>query len=105
MPDTLSYIKDLIIFYVKTNYENYLKNNNINIIDDDKLPNIIDILYTNNKEHLRIFILQSMKKMLKDECPSDLIINNILNDVLRDDKLNKTTLITEIKLYQKKISK
>ena len=34
MPDSLSYIKELIIFYVKTNYDTYLKEHNINIIEE-----------------------------------------------------------------------
>ena len=41
-----------------------------------------------------------MRELLKDEYPSDLIISNIVNDILRDDQLCKTTLINEIDLYQ-----
>ena len=101
MPDTLSYIKELIVFYIKTNYEDYLKRNNLQKIPEDKIESIIELLYTDNKEHLKSFILTSMKKMLKDQCPEELVIKNILNDVLRDDEINKNTLVTEIKLYQK----
>lgn len=101
MPDTLSYIKELISFYIKTNYENYLNENNLQKIPEDKIESIIELLYTDNKEHLKSFVLISMKKMLKDQCPEELIIKNILNDVLRDDEINKNTLVTEIKLYQK----
>ena len=42
-----------------------------------------------------------MRELLKDEYPGDLIISNILNDILRDDQLCKTTLKNEIDLYQK----
>jgi hypothetical protein len=102
MPDTLSYIKDLIIFYIKTNYESYLKEHNIKKIEESKLLGVIKTLYSENKEHLRNFILASMKKMLKEECPSDLVINNIINEIYNDDELNIQTLLTEITLFQKK---
>ena len=105
MPDTLSYIKDLIIFYIKTNYNNYLSQNNIDFIKEDKIKTVVTELYSENKEHMRTFILTSMKKMLKEECPKELIINNILNDIYNDDSLNIQTLVKEISLYQKKMQK
>ena len=101
MPDTLSYIKDLIIFYIKTNYNNYLSENNIEFIEEKNIKDVVIKLYSENKEHMRDFILTSMKQMLKEECPTDLIINNILNDIYNDDSLNIQTLVREISLYQK----
>ena len=87
---SLKIIRDLIIFYVKENYN-----------ESSDLDNVIDILYTQKKDHLKQFIQNSMKELLKDEHPGDLIINNIIIDIFRDDNLCKTTLKTEIELYQK----
>ena len=101
MSDYLSIIKELITFYIKTNYEQYLTDNNIETIPQSDIDKVIDKLYTDKKEHLKSFILSSMKELLKDEYPGDLIISNILNDILRDDQLCKRTLINEIDLYQK----
>ena len=101
MSDYLSIIKELITFYIKTNYEQYLADNEIETIPTEQIDNVVDTLYTNKKEHLKTFILSSMKELLKDEYPGDLIISNILNDILRDDQLCKRTLINEIDLYQK----
>ena len=97
---SLKMIKDLVIFYVKTNYEEYLKRNSIDKIEDDKIPEVVVSLYTEKKEHLRGFILNSMREMLKSEYPGDLPINAILNDVFQDDDFNKTKLVDEIKTYQ-----
>jgi len=97
----LKLIKDLIMFYVKENYNNYLKENNIESIEYKDLDNIIDILYTQKKHHLKNFIQDSIKELLKDEHPGDLFINNIIIDIFRDDILCKQTLKTEIELYQK----
>ena len=97
---SLKMIKDLVIFYVKTNYEEYLKSNSIDKIEDDKIPEVVDSLYTEKKEHLRGFILNSMREMLKSDYPGDLPINTILNDVFQDDVFNKTKLVDEIKTFQ-----
>ena len=99
MSNYLNMIKELITFYVKTNYENYLEEHKIKSISN--INSIVDEIYTQNKEHLRSFILSSMKELLKDEYPSDLIIKNILIDIFRDDNLCKRRLITEIELFQK----
>ena len=101
MSDYLSIIKELLTFYIKTNYEKYLVDNEIATIPTEQIDSVVDRLYTNKKEHLRTFILSSMKELLKDEYPGDLIISNILNDILRDDQLCKITLKNEIDLYQK----
>jgi len=97
---SLKMIKDLVIFYIKTNYEEYLKSNNIDKIEDDKILGVVDSLYTEKKEHLRGFILNSMREMLKSNYPGDLPVNAILNDVFRDDEFNKTKLVDEIKTFQ-----
>ncbi len=97
----LKMIKDLIIFYVKENYRSYLIEKNIEVIENKNLDNVINELYTQKKEHLKNFVKTSMKELLKDEHPGDLIINNIIIDIFRDDELCKQILKTEIELYQK----
>ena len=97
----LKLIKDLVVFYVKENYNAYLSEKNIKTIESKDLDSVIDLLYTQKKEHLKKFIKNSMKELLKDEHPGDLLINNIIIDIFRDDNLCKMTLKTEIELYQK----
>ena len=63
------HIKDLIFFYVKTNYNQYLEDQDIKIIPEDKINDVIENLYDNRKEHLKIFIKESLKIMLKEEVP------------------------------------
>ena len=94
------HIKDLIFFYVKTNYNQYLEDNKIKLIPEEKIDSVIESLYDDRKEHLKVFIKESLKKLLKDEYPGDLIILNILVDIFSDDTLCKNRLIVEIKLHQ-----
>ena len=96
-------IRDLIHFYVKENYNNYLTINNIKNILETDIPNVVEMLYEQKKEHIQVFVKDSLKLMLKDEMPQEYIINNLLSEIFRDDKLCKNRLITEIKVHQQKL--
>ena len=98
---SLKLIKDLVIFYVKENYNAYLLDKKIKTINQEDLDNVINILYTEKKDHLKVFIQNSMHELLKEEHPGDVFINTIIVDIFRDDNLCKQTLKTEIELYQK----
>ena len=96
-------IKDLIYFYVKTNYEAYLTENKIKIIPEEEIDKIIKKLYDDRKTHIQNFILESLKKMYHgkdEEYPGDRTIKNILLNIFQDDELCKTRLKSEIKLHQ-----
>ena len=96
-------IRDLIHFYVKENYNNYLTTNNIKSILESDIPNVVEMLYEQKKDHIQVFVKDSLKMMLKDEMPKEYIINNLLSEIFRDDELCKNRLITEIKIHQQKV--
>lgn len=96
-------IKDLIFFYIKTNYNNYLEENKIEIIADNKIDEIVSKLYSERKEHLKGFIKESLKKIMKEKYIGDLVLNNLLIDIFRDDDLCKNRIRMEIVEYQKSI--
>jgi len=100
MPTIEIRITELIQFYVRTNYEKYLKETSITLIPDKDIPTIITRLYTNRKDHLRIFIKESLKQLMGSEYPGDLPVLNILVSVFEDDQLCINRLIMEIKVYQ-----
>ena len=96
-------IRDLIHFYVKTNYEKYLSEKDIKIIPESEIDNIIHSLYDDRKSHIQIFILESLKTLYKDkseEYPGDRTVKNILLNIFQDDELCKNRLSCEIKLHQ-----
>jgi uncharacterized membrane-anchored protein YjiN (DUF445 family) len=98
-----SLIKDLTIFYVKTNYENYLKENKLTSIRDNNIEEVVNLIYNKDKqEHLIQFIINSVKELLKDESPTESIIRSMLLAVMDDEEFCKQKLITEIKIYQNK---
>lgn len=96
-------IKDLVIFYIKENYNKYLQENNIKKIESDKLKIVISDMYYPKKDDLKEFVKNCMKEITKDnsdEYPGDLIINNIFFDIYQDDELNINRIYNEIKLFQ-----
>jgi len=99
-------IRDLIHFYVKTNYEKYLTDKNIKIIPEGEINTIIHSLYDDRKSHIQEFILESLRTLYKDkseEYPGDRTVTNILLNIFQDDELCKTRLSSEIKLHQQKM--
>ena len=99
-------IRDLIFFYVKTNYNQYLEENQIKYIPESDINKVINNLYDDRKEHIQVFIKSSLKQVYEtknEEYPGDLIILNILVDIFSDDELCKNRLISEIRLHQQKI--
>ena len=97
-------IRDIIHFYVKENYNHYLKTNNITTIQESDIPNVVTLLYTEKKSHIQVFVKESLQVMLQNEMPEEFIINNLLSEIFRDDELCKNRLTMEIKLHQQKIS-
>tara|TARA_B100001287_G_C22607436_1_gene493410 strand:- start:34 stop:354 length:321 start_codon:yes stop_codon:yes gene_type:complete len=94
-------IQDLIMFYVKENYNSYLSEHNLDIIPDEQLETVIESLYSERKEHLKGFVRESLEKIMKEEYVGDLIVNNLLIDIFRDDQLCKNRIKLEITEYQK----
>ena len=97
-------IQDLILFYVKENYTIYLNEHDIKKIPDENLDDVITGLYSDRKEHLKIFIKSSLKKIMGEDYVGDLVINNIMIDIFRDDNLCINRIKLEITEYQKTVS-
>ena len=92
-------IQDLISFYVKKNYENYLETKGIQKIPEEEIEGIVKIIYIDRKQHMKWFLKSSLKKLMKEEYIGDLFVTNICNDIFEDDILCMNRIIQEIKLY------
>ena len=102
MSDIRKTVGDLIFFYVKTNYNKYLEDNNITEIEDNEIMKVIEELYDDRKDHLKVFVKDSLKALLKKEYPGDLIVINIFTEIFNDEQLCKNRLIFEIRMHQTK---
>jgi len=93
-------IQDLILFYVKENYIHYIEREKIDKIPDDKIKEVVQLIYSDKKDHLKSFLKSSLKELMKDEYIGDLPLLNICNEIFEDDELCINRLTLEIKNYQ-----
>ena len=105
MSNVLIKIKELVSFYVKINYEEYLKTNKIDEIEESKIKGIIEDMFDERKEHLKEFVKKTLKEIFEtgetEEYPGDSNVDKIFSEILNDRDFCITKLTTEIKLYQK----
>jgi hypothetical protein len=100
MSGTNKLIQDLIMFYVKENYNHHLKKNDLDKIPTDEIRNVVVSIYSDKKDHLREFLKTSLKELMKDDYIGDLALLNICNEIFEDDNLCVNRLTMEIENYQ-----
>lgn len=96
------HVQDLIYFYLKTNYNEYIKEKNIDHIPDNEIKDVVNKLYSDRKEHLKSFVKNGLITVLKHEYPGDLVVLNIFTEIFQNDDYCKKRIIAEIRLYQQK---
>ena len=96
-------IQDLILFFVKENYNKYLSDNQMKKIPDDQIELVVKKIYQEKKLNIKNFLTVSLKKIMGEDYIGDIFVNNICIDVFRDDDLCTNRIILEIKNYQKTI--
>ncbi len=100
-------IKNIVFRFAKKKYKEYLIENNVECIDEDKLIDVIGDIYDANKNEIKEYVVNKLKKHMEDNYPGDNIVNPILNDMVDDDINCKTRIAVEVQYYQdsKKIDK
>ena len=95
-----SMIRELSFFFAKYHYDEYLKENKIHVIKDDKIAIVVEKLYTEEKKkELREYIRTCLKETLAENYNS-FAIENVLMEMFTDIELSKNRIIMEIKSYQ-----
>jgi hypothetical protein len=98
--DLLTNIKELLIFYVKTNYESYLQEKKITSIPESEVSQVVRQIYNQRKDHSKVFVKDSLKQVLKTEYPGDSQIELLLRDIYEDDRVMVQKMTNQIVLYQ-----
>lgn len=95
-------VRDLIIFYVKENYKQYLQEKSLQSIPEEEISDVVDVLYGERKSHLKGFLKKSLKEIMKEDYMGDLAVQAMCNEIFEDDTFCKQRLTLEIKLFQEK---
>ena len=92
-------IKDIIFNFIKKEYENYLKDNDILLIKKENINAIINNFYEENKTKLKNIIRSDLKEIYKENYPS-VSVENIILDIFQDKDLNIQKTINELLYIQ-----
>lgn len=95
-------IKELLIFYVKTHYDNYLEKQKIKKIQESEVNKVISNIYHERKEHSKIFVKDSLKKVHGDNYIGDKQVDLLLRDIYEDDLIIIKKLEKQIIQHQNK---
>lgn len=101
MGDILDEIKDITFNFLNNKYKEYLKNNKILLIKEENMKSIITSFYENYSKELKQTIRNSVKENHKNDYPSAIVENTIL-DIFQDKELNINRLCDEFIILQKK---
>lgn len=101
MGDILDEIKDITFNFLNNKYKEYLKNHKILLVKEENMKNIITSFYENYSKELKQTIRNSIKENHKNNYPSAIVENTIL-DMFQDKELNINRVCDEFIILQKK---
>ena len=93
-------IKNISFNFIRNKYQEYLQDNKILLIKEDIIEKEITDLYESNIKHLKQEIRNTLKDKHKDDYPSA-IVENIILDLFQEKEMNISNAVKEIILIQK----
>ena len=93
------HIKNVVFKFIKKNYKEYLRTNNIEFIEDNNIIEVIDKMYDEKKLELKTYVIDKIKIHMEDY-PGDSVVKPLLNEMVDDDLNSKTRICVEIQYYQ-----
>jgi hypothetical protein len=95
-------IKEIIMEFIKDQYFGYLSDQNLLLIENDKLKSVITDFYNFNSKNLKVLIREKLKNEMKTTYPTA-SVENTLYDIFEDSTFNINRIVLEIENYQKSI--
>jgi len=97
----IQYIQKISFSFAKFHYDKFLKDNEINFINQENVESYVSQIYSpERKKELFKFIRMSLKNNLGDSY-NPLAVEPIIQEINDDDTLAKTRIVTEIHDFQK----
>jgi len=94
-------IKHIIFTIIEEEYKNYLKSNNILLIEDSKLLQIVTEFYNSNVKNIKSKIRETLKTNNNEDYKSGLV-ENILLDIFQEKTINIMKIVNELTIIQNK---
>ena len=93
-------IKHIIFTIIEEEYKNYLKSNNILLIEDSQLLQIVTEFYNSNVKNIKSRIRETLKTNNNEDYNSGLV-ENILLDIFQEKTINIMKIVNELTIIQK----
>lgn len=96
-------IKKITFHFIKIHYNNYLEDNQINKIPDDKIEEVINKLYDDKNSELKKYIRGTLRKNFPDYDSNFTLkasTEEIILEMFEDPEYAKNRLVLEINNYQ-----
>jgi len=93
-------IKHIIFTIIEEEYKNYLKSNNILLIEDSQLLQIVTEFYNSNVKNIKSRIRDTLKTNNNEDYNSGLV-ENILLDIFQEKTINIIKIVNELTIIQK----
>lgn len=100
MTTVMEHIKELLIFFIDTNYNHHLSVTKKSELDDTEIEEYVKKIYKDKRDEAIEFIKKSLPIILKDEYPGDKTIMKIINSLDDHEKII-SNIIIHIKLKNK----
>ena len=94
-------IKQCIFTLLEEEYKNYLKLNNVLLIEDSNLLQIVTDFYNTNVKNIKSKIRETLKESYSEDYKSGLV-ENILLDIFQEKTMNIMKIVNELVLIQNK---
>lgn len=92
-------IRNIIFYYIKQKYNGYLKEHNKTFVENDELVNLINTLYSEEKDKLQEYIRNCLRDMMQSSYNS-MVVENIIIEIFSDEQLAKNRVMMEINSFQ-----
>ena len=105
LPNT---IRNITFHFVKVHYHKYLEDNNLTVIENEKLKTVVDDLYEEKESELKKYIRGTMRKNFPDYDKNFTLktsTEEIILEMFDDPDFSKNRIIIEIENYQRQFSK
>lgn len=96
-------IRNIVFYYIKAHYNEYLKENNISFIPKDELNNVVGDLYEKNSLNLKKYIRGTMRKNFPDYDKNFTLktsTEEIILEMFEDPEYSKNRVAIEIQSFQ-----
>lgn len=103
MDNLTNTIKNITLYYIKKHYLKYLKDNNLDRIENDTIKELVSDFYHNKDMEIKTYIRSTMKKNFPDYSTNFALktgTEEIILEMFEDSEFSISKVVLEIENFQ-----